>query len=113
MDTNLQISFLGMSPSDAIAAEIRERALALERHGAQIVACHASVDAKHGRQRHGGCVAVRLVITLPQHELIISHCEHEDAYVAVREAFEDMTRQIHDVAGRERARRHDAAAPAP
>jgi cold shock CspA family protein len=37
-----------------------------------------------------------LDVTLPGHELTVNRVEHEDVYVALREAFDDMRRQVED-----------------
>jgi hypothetical protein len=39
---------------------------------------------------------VRVHVTLPGHELTVDRVQHEDAYVALRDAFDGMRRRIED-----------------
>ena len=47
MSTNLQITFRGMDPSDAIAERIRVKAACFERFATAISSCHVTVEVPH------------------------------------------------------------------
>jgi ribosomal subunit interface protein len=105
----LQITFRGMEASPALESRIRELAQRLERFSAQIVRCHVIVEAPHHHGRQGQLYEVHILLTTPGAELIATreHRErhsHEDAYVAVRDAFRALRRQLEDY---ERERRQD------
>ena len=105
----LQITFRGMEPSAAMEARIRELAERLDHFSTQIMRCQVVVEAPHRHQRRGGLYEVHMHVTLPGGELAASreHRElhsHEDAYVALRDAFHAMRRQLEDY---ERKRRQD------
>jgi ribosome-associated translation inhibitor RaiA len=41
-------------------------------------------------------------LRVPEHEIVVTREHHEDAYVAVREAFDDAARQLQALVRRER-----------
>ena len=101
------IRFVGMEPSDAVASAAREKAAKLELFCPEITTCHVVVEQPHRHRQQGRSFCVRLDLTLPGYELVVSRVEHEDPYVALRDAFDDMKRQLeqtvsrmHDVSGR-------------
>lgn len=93
----LQITFHGMQRSDALEDTVRRQCLHLERLADDIVACRVVVELAHKHQRQGRAFGVRIDLTLPGRELTVDRADHEDAHVAVREAFDDMRRQLEGV----------------
>lgn len=98
----IQISFHGMDRSDAVQDVVRKKAEHLGRFAGDIVACHVMIDLVQKHQRQGQPFGVRIDLTLPGHELVVDRVENEDVYVAVRDAFDAMTRQLEDVVRRRR-----------
>jgi len=97
MQLPLQITFRGLSVSPALEKRIRANALKLERFYGRITRCHVSVEASDvGHQ-----FQVHIDLTVPGAEIVASresangHGE-ESVYVAVREAFAAVTRQLED-----------------
>ncbi len=93
----LQITFRGIDHSDAVEAAVREKAAHLERFSADIMACRVVVDLLEKHRQQGRPFGVRIDLTLPGHELIVNRVEREDVYVALRDAFDGMKRQIEEV----------------
>jgi cold shock CspA family protein/ribosome-associated translation inhibitor RaiA len=98
-----------MDPSPAMEARIRKLAERLERFSDQIMRCRVTVEAPQGHQRQGGLFEVTIDITVPGREIAIGHSPpeahaHEDAYVALRDAFRAARRKLEDYA---RQRRHE------
>lgn len=85
-----------MEPSDAVASAAREKAAKLELFCPEIMACHVVIEQPHRHRQQGRGFAVRLNLTLPGHELAVTRVEREDVYVALRDAFDDMKRQVED-----------------
>lgn len=115
MQIPLQITFRGFPHSDAIEANIREKAEKLDRFYRRIMGCRVMVEAKHHHRHKGNLYHVRIDITTPQKELVVSrehHDDHahEDVYVAIRDAFNAATRQLEDYA---RTQRGDIKTHAP
>ena len=102
MKIPLQVVFHGMAPSPALEAQARDKAAKLERFSADIIACRVDVDEAHKHQQQGRLSGVRIHLTLPGEELTVDRVEHEDAYVALRDAFDSMRRQIEDRVRRQR-----------
>lgn len=90
------IRFVGMEPSGALASAAREKAAKLELLCADISSCHVVIEMPHKHRQQGRPFAVRLELTLPGHTLSVSRVEREDAYVALRDAFDSMKRQLED-----------------
>jgi ribosomal subunit interface protein len=107
MQVPLQISFRDMEPSAAVEDRIRERAAKLDRYYERIMGCRVVVEAPHRRHHQGKLYHVRVDLTVPQGELVVSrepvnHHAHEDVYVAIRDAFDAAQRRLADYARRQR-----------
>ncbi len=103
----VRISFHGIAPSDAIEARIGEKAAKLDRFHDRIVSCRVVVGASHRRRHKGKIYSVRIDMTVPGGELVVnrepsSDHSHEDIYVAIRDAFDAVVRQLEDHARRQR-----------
>lgn len=103
------IRFIGMEPSDALASAAREKTAKLELFCPEIIACHVAIELAHKHRQQGRPFAVRLNLTLPGNELAVSRVENEDVYVALRDAFDDMKRQIKETLRRMRESEKPAA----
>ena len=107
MQLPLQITFHNLDRSEAVEARIRERAEKLEQYYGRIMGCRVAVEAQHKHHRHGNHYHVRIDVTVPNGELVASrqpdeHHSHTDVYVAVRDAFDAICRQLEDYGRRER-----------
>lgn len=102
MKQDLQLQFLGMGPSEAIEAAVREKAAKLDQFRDDLMSCRVVVEQVHKHQHQGRQFSVRVDVTLPGHELVVDRVQDEDAYVALRQAFDGMKRRIEDVARRDR-----------
>lgn len=102
MKQPLQILFAGMEPSEAVEAAVRAKAEKLDRFHPDIMSCRVTIELAAKRQQQGRPFAVRIVLTVPDRELAVDRVQDEDVYVALRDAFDDMTRQLEDWARRTR-----------
>ena len=108
MEIPLQITFLDIEPSEAVEAGIREKAGKLEQFYDHIMSCRVVVAAPHSHHHKGNLYQVRIDITVPDGELLVNHGHHhqdhshEDVYVAIRDAFNTMKRQLEDYARKRR-----------
>lgn len=103
MQIPLQITFRGIPKSEAVEARIREKVSKLERFHSNIMSCRVAVEAEHKHHHQGNHYHIRVDITTPRKELVISrehhdNPAHEDIYVAIRDAFNAATRQLEDYA---------------
>jgi cold shock CspA family protein/ribosome-associated translation inhibitor RaiA len=104
----LQIPIRNLERSPALETRIRERAQRLERFSAQPVRCRVIVDTPHGRGQQGHLYERHIQPTTPGGEVVATreHRErrsHEDVYLALRDAFRPVRRQLDDY-GRKRHR---------
>jgi ribosomal subunit interface protein len=101
MKLPLQVTFRNMDSSAAVDANIREKAMKLDQFCDQIMSCRVIVEALHKHHHQGNLFHVRIDITVPDEEVVVSrdpakHRAHEDVYVAVRDAFAAAQRQLQD-----------------
>lgn len=108
MAAPLQITFRKMAPSPYVRERIRERADKLAKFHDRIVGCRVVVEAPHRHHHKGKLYTISVEIKVPG-GAIASHrnpgqChEHEDIYVALRDAFDAIERQIQDYVRRKSA----------
>jgi ribosome-associated translation inhibitor RaiA len=96
MKLPLQVRFHGMEPSAAFEAAAQDKAGKLDQFCQDIMACRVDIEQMHKHQNQGRPFGVRVHVTLPGHELTVDRVQHEDAYVALRDAFDGMRRRIED-----------------
>jgi ribosomal subunit interface protein len=101
MTIPIDISFRDIDPSPAIEARIREKAATLEHFFDRAISLKAVVEARHRHQHKGKLYNVRLHLAIPGQDIMVNHEHkqdhaHEDVYVAIRDAFDALTRQIED-----------------
>ena len=111
MKLPVHIQFHGMEHSDALAMSAREHAHKLESFAPDIMACHVRIDLEQKHKNQGRPFGVRIDLTLPGHELVVNQVQHEDVNVALREAFDNMKRQLEDVVRRRRGQEKQHAVP--
>lgn len=105
MKQTADIRFLGISPSPALHAMIKEHCAKLDLFCRDLIACRVFVELADKHQRHGRQFNVRIDLTLPGHELTVNRARSEDVYGALHDAFGAMTRRIEDTVRRDRHRR--------
>lgn len=101
MEVPLQIRFHNLEPSDAVKANVRKRAKRLERYCDKIISCRVTIEAPHKHHHQGNIYRVTVDVRTPGDESIANrapsrHHAHEDVYVAIRDAFDAVSRQLQD-----------------
>lgn len=96
-----EITFRGLDSTASMEAKIRRWADKLETAYDGILDCEVLVEAPHRHHRHGQQYHVRVRVTVPGDELVVSRDPgrddaHEDVYVAIRDSFRAMRRQVED-----------------
>jgi len=67
-----------------------------------MTSCRVVVESDGRHRTHGRAITVKVDLRVPDHEIVVTREHHEDAYVAVREAFDDAARQLQEIVRRER-----------
>lgn len=103
MPIPVQITFSNMTPSEAVRSRAEELAARLDRFHKRIMACRVVIRAPNRRQRKGRLYHVSIDLAVPGHEIAINRNPpedqaHQDIYVALRDAFEALTRRLEDIA---------------
>jgi ribosome-associated translation inhibitor RaiA/cold shock CspA family protein len=101
MHSPLRITFRHMDPSPALETRIRQRAEELDQFFDRITACRVVVECRHPRHQQGKQFEVRVDLTVPGREIVVgrdpgANHAHEDAHVAVRDAFDTARRLLED-----------------
>jgi len=94
MQKPLQITFRDMAPSEALEARIRQRVDKLDAFEDRITGCRVVVERLSARRRNGNDIGVRVELTLPGRTVMVDETRDEDAYVAVRDAFDAAERML-------------------
>ena len=102
-----QITFRNMDPSPAIESKVLQRIDRLERFYPDIMHCRVVIEIHHRHHHQGKLFHVVIDVTVPGHQLISGrepseHHAHEDVYVAIRDAFDAMDRQLEDFSQKQR-----------
>lgn len=99
MQTPPEIQFRNVSASEAVEAAVRKRVAKLEQLNDALISCRVTIEAPHRHHRQGNLYSVSVDLrqaggeTLANRAPQASH-EHEDVYVAVRDAFQAARRQV-------------------
>lgn len=130
MEIPVQITFRNIPPSEAIEKNIREKTSKLASFYGRITSCRVIVEAPHQHHHKGKAYEVRIDLTVPGDEIVITHAPtrlsamklnesegfeekfaethgptkhaaHADVYVAIRDAFNAAGRKLRDYARRQ------------
>ena len=101
MQTPLRITFRHMESSAAVEARVREHVARLERFHDRITGCHVVIEAPPAHRNKGAPFDVRIDLTVPGGQIVVrgeraEHGAHQDVYVALRDAFDSLRRQLQD-----------------
>ncbi len=99
MQIPLSLTFDGVARSDALDARIRDNVAKLERFHPRITSCRVTIGESRKHPTHGRQYEVGVELRVPGHVELVSTRHHdEDVYVALRDAFAAITRQLEDAA---------------
>lgn len=103
MKLPVQVTFRDMVPLPSLEGVIRSHAAKLERFVPDLMSCNVVVEASANRHRQGHVYAVKIDVRLPGTEVFAGERQaHEEIGVAMRDAFEAMTRRLEDYARKRR-----------
>jgi ribosomal subunit interface protein len=97
MQNPLQITIRGMAHSDALELRIREKAAKLDEFHPRITSCRVTVEEAQKHQQQGREFQVAIDVRVPGKEIVVNRAHAEDAYVALRDAFDAAKRQIDEL----------------
>jgi len=92
-----QITFRDMPRSEAVEAEILRRVSKLDDFCDRIMSCRVTVETPAAHKRQGKLFSVHVDLKVPGEEIASTRRqEHEDVYVAIRDAFDAVRRRLED-----------------
>jgi len=94
----IQITLHNVRRSPALSARIRDLGERLENLWAEMIHCRVSVAQEAGPGPRGRLYTVTVNVRLPARDLTATGQDADDVYLAVREAFDSMRRQLHEAA---------------
>lgn len=116
MSFPLQVTFRDVMSSDALREDIIRHADRLQRFAADIVSGRVVVEYAERHHHQGNRYVVHLHVHVPGREFEAGQAvrdAHTDPYVAVRDAFDAMRRQLEDFEQKRRGEVKARAAAAP
>ncbi|HTT08046.1 MAG TPA: HPF/RaiA family ribosome-associated protein [Gammaproteobacteria bacterium] len=100
MPIPLEIDFRNIERTEALESALRKKVDKLEHFCDRITSCHVTLEAPHQHHHKGKRYQVHIRLSVPGKLLAVSHesgeQSHEDAYVAIRDAFSAARRQLED-----------------
>ena len=102
MDLPLQITARNIDLTDAIKAEITEKAEKLDTFYDRIMRCRVVVECPKRHQNDGKLYNLSILMKVPGAELAVKRELNKDLYVAIRDAFDAARRKLEDFSGEHR-----------
>ena len=96
------ITYRHIPHSAVLDDKIVELSAKLQDLHPRITSIHVIVDELNRNQEQGRQFEVRLDVKAPNAELVANHQRHEDAYVAMRDAFDAVEAQLKKTLERQR-----------
>lgn len=105
----IKITYRNVDPSPAVEQDIRSRVEKLQAFDSRVHWCNVTVEAEGKHQHKGRIYRIGIHLGLPGKTITANRAgphnpAHEDIYVAIRDSFNAVTRQVEDYA---RIRRDD------
>jgi ribosome-associated translation inhibitor RaiA len=98
MRVPLQITVLNLPHSAALEDRARKMAEKLEKFHPRIVSCRIGIEELRRHRSRGRLFHVRVDLRIPGRELVSNHRHDKDPYLALRDAFVSLRRQLEDFA---------------
>jgi ribosomal subunit interface protein len=97
MKLALQVVFRDIPRSDAVEQAVRKHAAKLDEFCDHIMSCRVTVEEPARHKHQGRLYSVHIDVKLPGKEISSTRRhEHEDVYVAIRDAFDAVKRRLED-----------------
>jgi ribosomal subunit interface protein len=102
-----KVVFRGIDHSPAVEEAVLKRLQKLERYSDEIHSLRVVLESPHKNHSKGKVYHVGIEVLIPNHDIVVNHDqhdkhEHEDIYVAIRDAFNALERRIKSVYSKQR-----------
>ena len=107
MISDTQVLFRNIEHSDSVQEAVLKRVGKLERFSDSIHSMRVILESPHNNHHKGKVYHVGVEALIPNHDIVVSHDqhdkhEHEDIYVAIRDAFNAVERRLKAVYDKQR-----------
>jgi ribosomal subunit interface protein len=92
----VQITIRDFPASQALESQIHKRAEKLTHFCRNITSCRVVVEQPQKHKHQGKLFNVHIDVTVPRKEFAVTRKQDEDVYVALRDAFAAMKRQLEE-----------------
>lgn len=105
----VQVTIKDIPNSQALENHVREKAQKLSQFCQTINSCRVVIEVPQKHKHQGKLFSVHIDLTVPGKELAVSHNQDEDVYIAIRDAFHAIERQLQRYKSRRRGnvKNHD------
>jgi ribosomal subunit interface protein len=90
----VQITVRDMPSSPALEDHLRKKAMKLNQYCPKINSCRIVIHVPQKHKHQGKLFSVSIDLTVPGKELVVNRKLDEDVYVAIRDAFQALERQL-------------------
>ena len=96
---NTQVVYRKIDQSDSVDAYIEKKVTKLQRLVEEIILCRVVLEAPHQHHNKGKSYHVTIELVLPNLSIVVSNDhhdkgDHEDLYIALRDAFTAINKQV-------------------
>lgn len=92
----VQITIREMANSPALEAHVRKKSEKLSLIYKRISSCRVVVEFAQKQKHRGKLYNVRIDVTVPGKELVVTRKANEDPYAAINQAFDALARQLEE-----------------
>jgi ribosomal subunit interface protein len=99
---SLKVTYRGFDSSEAVNMTLKQHVEKLERFRARATSCEVVVSKPHRHHSQGQIFHIELRLHIPGRNIFVNrepehNDAHADVYIAIRDAFNAMERQLEDV----------------
>lgn len=98
----IQVTIRDLPNSPALESHIRKKAEKLNQYYQRIGSCRIVITIPQKHKHQGKLYCVRIDLTVPGKELVVNRQLDQDIYVAIRDAFNALARQLENYARKQR-----------
>ncbi len=99
---SIQVTFRDIPYSEALENQIHDHAEKLSQYFERFIHCRVVLTIPQKHKHQGKIFNVRINLLVPGKELVVTHQQNEDLYIAIRDAFNALSRQLEDYIRRRR-----------
>lgn len=98
MQQPVQITFKDLDNSEELSSLIHDKASKLEQFFENIISCHVVIEQTQKHKNQGKLNNIRINLGVPGKELVVTNNQRDNVYIAIRDAFDSLRRQLEDYA---------------